>query len=293
MPARVPIFNSKFSNAPDFNNLAVTGITGSGVFRSFNYLYTGSTSRTLQNSDLWTTIEVTGNCIITISDNSSLGASVGDEIIIVNPAGFTSFIITGGARLLSPSTIVLAERPARLIYLGTVPAFSDQTWILSGLKTYFTQNTPTDCCGNNLSPVYTLGDFSVSSVAYADANATSLYTSSNIGNVVLVDGTGYTITSGVVTETPCSEVSFTYLYTFYDNGGVGVSLYTCFDGLDINIDAEITNVPFKTTTASGPGVYICNTTGAVNGTYYRGVNMYGPYAPVCFTNGIITSFSSC
>jgi hypothetical protein len=207
MPARVPILNGKFSNAPDFNNQGVTGITGSGVFRSFNYLSTGSTSRTLQNSDLWTTLVVTGNCVITIPDN--LGASVGDEIIIVNPAGLTSFTPIGSVTFLSTENTVPAERPARLIYLGTVAGYGTPVWLLSGLKTSLTQTTPTDCCMSTLSPAYTLGDFSASSVVYANASATSLYTSSNIGNVVLVDGIGYTITSGAVTETQCTTVGST------------------------------------------------------------------------------------
>jgi hypothetical protein len=291
MPARVPILNGKFSNAPDFNNQGVTGITGSGVFRSFNYLYTGSTSRTLQNSDLWTTLEVTGNCVITIPDN--LGASVGDEIIIVNPAGFTSFITNGAAvTFLSTADSVPAERPARLIYLGTVAGYTSQTWLLSGFTISLTSTTPTDCCTNILSSFYTLGAFSVDSVVYADSYATSLYTSSNIGNVVLVDGTGYTITSGAVTETPCTTVGFDYGYTFYVAGSPEANtLYTYISGLDISQDAQITGVPFKT--SSTGSVYLCDTTDAAQGTYYRSVGPYGGVNPVCFVNGIVTSFSTC
>jgi hypothetical protein len=290
MPARVPIRNGKFSNAPDFNNQGVTGITGSGVFRSFNYLNTGSSSRTLQNSDLWTTLEVAGNCVITIPDN--LGASVGDEIIIVNPGGFTSFTASGAVTFLSPANIVPAERPARLIYLGAVAGYGTPVWLLSGLKTSLTQNTPTDCCTNTLSPVYTLGDFSASSVVYANASATSLYTSSNIGNVVLVGGTGYTITSGVATESPCTTVALDIGYTFYINEPAQLTtLYTYISGLDIGIDAQITGVPFKTS-ATG-SAYLCDTTNAAQGTYYRSVGPYGSASPVCFTNGIVTSFSPC
>lgn len=291
MPGRVPIRNGKFSNAPDFTNQGVTGITGSGVFRSFSYLYTGSTSRTLQNSDLWNAVEVTGNCLITIPDN--LNANVGDEIIIVNTTGLTAFAILGSVTLLGTPNILPAECPARLIYLGNVAGYGSQCWILTGLKTSLYTNNTTDCCSSAVNPVYTLGDLNTSSVAYADANGTSLYTSTNLGGVVVVGSTSYTITSGGVTESPCSEVSFAYLYTFYDNGGNGVSLYTYLSGLDINLDFQITNVPFKTSNISGPGVYICNTTAAAIGTYYRSVNMYGPSSPVCFTNGIVTSFASC
>jgi hypothetical protein len=291
MPARVPILNGKFSNAPDFNNQGVTGITGSGVFRSFNYLNTGSSSRSLQNSDLWTTLEVTGNCIIVISYN--MGANVGDEIIIVNPAGLTSFISNDLAvSLMGTATVVPAERPARLIYLGAVAGYTSQTWLLSGLKTSLTSTTPTDCCGNNLSPAYTLGDFSASSVVYANASAISLYTSSNIGNVVVVGGTGYTITSGAVTETPCTTAGFDYGYTFYVNDPPqAATLYTYISGLDIGIDAQITGVPFKT--SSTGSAYLCDTTNAAQGTYYRGQDGYGAYNPVCFNNGIVTSFSPC
>lgn len=288
MPGRVPIRNGKFSNAPDFTNQGVTGITGSGVFRSFSYLYTGSTSRTLQNSDLWNAVEVTGNCLITIPDN--LGANVGDEIIIVNTTGLTAFLPNGAVTLLGTSNILPAECPARLIYLGAVAGYGSPCWILTGRKTSLTQTTPTDCCGNNVSTVYTLGDLNTSSVCYSNSNATALYTSTNLGGVVVVGSTAYTITSGAITETPCSEVSFNYAYTFYINTGP-VSLYTYLNGLTITDDAQITNVPFKT--ASGISVYICNTTAAASGTYYRLTDMYGPYSPVCFTNGIVTSFASC
>jgi len=291
MPARVPIRNGKFSNAPDFNNQGVTGITGSGVFRSFNYLNTGSSSRSLQNSDLWTTLEVTGNCIIAISYN--MGANVGDEIIIVNPAGLTSFITNDlEVSLMGTATVVPAERPARLIYLGAVAGYTSQTWLLSGLKTSLTSTTPIDCCGNNLSPAYTLGNFSVSSVVYANANATSLYTSSNIGNVVLVGGTGYTITSGAVTESPCAPVAFDDGYTFYiSDPPQAITLYTYIPDLTINTDGQIAGVPFKT--SSTGSAYLCDTTNAAQGTYYRSVGPYGGTNPVCFTNGIVTSFSPC
>jgi hypothetical protein len=291
MPARVPILNGKFSNAPDFNNQGVTGITGSGVFRSFNYLNTGSSSRTLQNSDLWTTLEVTGNCIITIPDN--LGASVGDEIIIVNPAGFTAFITNGAAvTFLSTAGIVPAERPARLIYLGAVAGYTSQTWLLSGFTISLTSTTPTDCCTNTLSSFYTLGAFSVDSVVYADSYATSLYTSSNIGNVVVVGGTGYTITSGAVTETPCASAAFDYGYTFYvSDPPQGATLYTYIPNLNITIDGQIAGVPFKTSNPAS--IYLCDTTDAAQGTYYRVQDGYSVGNPVCFVNGIVTSFSPC
>jgi hypothetical protein len=281
MPSRVPIRNGKFSNAPDFNNQGVTGITGYGVFRSFNYLSTGSSSRTLQNSDLWTTLVVTGNCVITIPDN--LGASVGDEIIIVNPAGFTSFTASGSITFLSTANIVPAERPARLIYLGTVAGYGTPVWLLSGLKTSLTSTTPTDCCTNTLSPFYTLGAFSVYSVVYANANATSLYTSSNIGNVVLVGSTGYTITSGVATETPCALVNFQYVYTFYNSTGNTINLYTYLN-VDIYNPAQIIGLPFRETNTSG--IFPCDTS-PINGTYYRGYDMYTLLSPVCFSNGVI------
>lgn len=288
MPGRVPIRNGKFSNAPDFTNQGVTGITGSGVFRSFSYLYTGSTSRTLQNSDLWNAVEVTGNCLITIPDN--LGANVGDEIIIVNPAGFTSFTTSGVVYLIGTSTISPAERPARLIYLGNVAGYSSQTWLLSGFTISLTQTTPTDCCFNNLSPVYTLGDFSIYSVVYATSDATSLYTSSNIGNVVVVGSTSYTITSGAATETPCQNVDFASPYTFYSSGGDILTFYS-YVSVDIYNDAAMQNLPLKTTNSYN--VYLCDTTNAVVGTYYRSYDMYGASSPICFVNGIVTSFSPC
>jgi hypothetical protein len=290
MPARVPILNGKFSNAPDFNNLAVTGITGSGVFRSFNYLNTGSSVRTLQPSDLWTTLEVTGNCTISIPDN--LGASVGDEIIIVNPAGFTSFTASGAVTFLSTADIVPAERPARLIYLGAVAGYTSQTWLLSGFTISLTPTTPTDCCTNTLSPFYTLGAFSVDSVVYANTRADTLYTSSNIGNVVLVGGTGYTITSGAVTESPCASAAFDYGYTFYVNDPPqAATLYTYIPDLTINTDGQIAGVPFKISNPAS--IYLCDTTDAAQGTYYRAQDGYGAYNPVCFNNGIVTSFSPC
>jgi hypothetical protein len=291
MPARVPIRNGKFSNAPDFNNQGVTGITGSGVFRSFNYLNTGSSSRTLQNSDLWSVIEVTGNCVIAIPD--TLDASVGDEIIIVNPAGLTSFITNGAAvTLMGTADIVLTERPARLIYLGAVAGYTSQTWLLSGLKTSLTSTTPTDCCTNTLSSFYTLGAFSVDSVVYANASATSLYTSSNVGNVVVVGGTGYTITSGAVTESPCASAAFDYGYTFYvSDPPQAFTLYTYIPDLTITANDQIAGVPFKTSNPAS--IYLCDTTGAAQGTYYRAQDGYGVISPVCFVNGIVTSFSPC
>jgi hypothetical protein len=288
MPARVPILNGKFSNVPDFNNQGVTGITGSGVFRRFNYLNTGSASRTLQNSDLWTTIEVTGNCVITIPDN--LGASVGDEIIIVNPAGFTSFITNGAAvTFLSTADIVPAERPARLIYLGTVAGYTSQTWLLSGFTISLTPTTPTDCCTNTLSPFYTLGAFSVDSVVYANTRADTLYTSSNIGNVVLVGGTGYTITSGAVTESPCAPVDFQYVYTFYSSTASNINLYTYLN-VDIYNPAQIIGLPFRETYTSS--IFPCATS-PINGTYYRSYDMYTLLSPVCFSNGVIIVDNAC
>lgn len=294
MPGRVPIRNGKFSNAPDFTNQGVTGITGSGVFRSFIELNTGGGSITLQSAYLWYTLQIYGNSIVTIPDNTTLGANVGDEIIIVNFSGLTSFLTSGPFTILlgsSTANILPAECPARLIYLGNVAGYGSQCWILTGLKTSITANNTYDCCGNGVNTVYTLGELNTSNIGYANEYGTSLYTSTNLGGVVVVGSEAYTITSGVITDTSCSEVSFTYLYTFYDNGGNGVSLYTYLDGLTITDDAQITNVPFKT--SSGISAYVCNTDYAASGTYYRSVNMYGPSSPVCFTNGIVTSFASC
>lgn len=290
MPGQVPIRNGQFSNAPDFNGQGVTGITGSGVFRSFNYSSIGATARTLQTSDLWDTLQLTGNCVITIP-GSGLGVNVGDEIIIVNTTGTTAFTTSGGASLLGSEIITPSERPSRLIYIGT-GSYGSNSWLLSGPKTNYSENSITDCCGSSFPSVYTLGDFSPSKVAYSNSFGTALYTSSAIGGVVVVGGNGYTINSGVITENPCATVDFgLYSYTVYTAGNSPYIIYS-YLSVDLFNPSQVIGVPFKHTATSD--VYPCDSVNPVVGTYYRTGDMYGVSDPMCFNaNGVVTSLTAC
>jgi hypothetical protein len=288
MPGVAPISNSKFINSPDFNNQAIQGITGSGVFRQFSYISPGGTSVTLQSSNLWNMIELTGNGVVTVP--GGITADVGDEIMFVNSTGIISFNATSGATILFASLYAIpAARPARLIYAGS------NNWILSGYKTRYDAQSVTDCCDNNQPAVYTLGDEPLINypLAYANNVGTSLYTASALGGVVKgAGGYAYTIVSGVVTDSSCTLVNFNIPNTFYEVGGLGTSLtFYSYQNINILINSEIQGVPFKTTTISS--VYPCDTENAVNGTYYRSFDGYGGLLPVCFVNGIVSSFSTC
>lgn len=286
MPGRVPLLNAKFTNAPDFDNQGVTGITGSGVFRSFTYTNVGGNTRVLQNSDLWRTVELTGNSLVTIQNNSVINANIGDEIVTVNQTGTTAFTTTGGATLSGDAIIIPEGRPGRLVYIGS------NVWLLSGSKTNFFSQTVTDCCGSGLSNIYSNNSlFSTDSTAYANSFGTSLYTSSNIGGIVVVGGTGYTITSGAVTENPCALVNFNISYTVYDAFGNSGTLYS-YVSVSILNPSEIMGVKFKTITTSG--VYPCDNTNAASGTYYRSADVYGSYDPMCLNgDGVVVSLTVC
>lgn len=280
MPGQVPLSNAKFTNSPDFNNQAIQGITGSGVFRQFNYLNTGTNTRTISASDVWTVIDLSGNSLVTVP--SGISANVGDEILFVNPTGtisFADFIVNTNY----PS--VVAGRPARLIYAGA------NYWTLAGAKFVRTDHSPTDCCGNAMNAFYTMqsGNFTESYIAYSNSFFLTLYTSTAVGGVVVVGGTGYTITSGNATATPCTYVSFTYPYSFYGYAGSPYTFYS-YQNVDIFNPSVIIGLPFRTTSAAE--AYPCDTS-AINGTYFRSYNEYGAANPVCFSNGIIISAGAC
>ena len=52
MPGKVPLSNAKFTNEPDFDNQAIIGITGSGVFRQFSANNPNTNAWTVTSSDL-------------------------------------------------------------------------------------------------------------------------------------------------------------------------------------------------------------------------------------------------
>jgi hypothetical protein len=286
MAGQVPLNNAKFINSPDFDNQPVSGITGNGVFKQFTYLNGASNSRTLQSSDVWKIIELTGNGIVTIAQNIS--SNIGDEIIIVNTTGNIAFSTAGGVTLLSPTlNVIPAERPARLVYTGS------NTWLLAGPRTAYSAINPSDCCSNAVATFYSLGGFSTDNIAYADANGLSLYNSSNIGGVILVSGDAYSISNGVISASSCDLVNFTQDYTLYTPGGGASTLYS-YITVNIFNDAEIIGVPFKTT--STEGVYPCDTSSLPTaGTYYRISDEYGILSsPICINSaGIITSANAC
>jgi len=286
MPGVAPISNSKFINSPDFNNQAIQGITGSGVFRQFSYISPGGTSVTLQSSNLWNMIELTGNGVVTVP--GGITADVGDEIMFVNSTGIISFVATSGATILFASQYAIpAARPARLIYAGS------NNWILSGDKTRYGGQDVTDCCDNVQPNLYTFGDVPLidNPLAYANDVGTSLYTASALGGVVKgAGGYAYTIVSGVVTYSSCTLVNFTIPYSFYDVYGNYAGPFYSYRDINILINSEIQDVPFKTYQGN---YYPCNTDNAVNGTYYRSSDAYGGLLPVCFVSGIVSSFSTC
>lgn len=284
MPGQVPLSNAKFVNSPDFNNQAISGITGSGVFREFAYNNVGGTARTLSSADLWGMLQLSGNCLVTIP--AGISADIGDEILVINTTGTISFTTSGGATLLSSQFYSIpAERPARLVYAGS------NNWILAGAKTSYDLNNATNCCSTSVSPVYTFGDWP-QGPAYSNQYGTALYTFSGLGGSVVLGGTGYTISSGVISESPCTTVSFTTEYTFYDGVGSPSNFYTY---LSINIlnNSEVLGVPFKTVSTSD--VYACDNSSAVGaGTYYRYSDVYGVSYPVCFnSDGIVIATSAC
>lgn len=287
MPGQVPLSNAQFVNSPDFNNQAIQGITGSGVFRQFGYLNTGTNSRTIISSDVWTTIELTGNSVVTVP--SGISANVGDEILFVNTTGIISF--TGN--ILSPAVYYANPpgRPARLVYAGS------DYWILAGDKRGFTATTLFDCCGNNQSSAYTfqsVGGYSfLNNTAYASQYGTALYNVTALGGIVK-DGSdnAYTIVSGAVNTAACTTVNFNEGYPFYNSSGGGAGTLYTFTPINILENSEILGKPFKVDPTSN--VYICDTVNAVSGTYYRGSDPYGGTLPVCFDNrGVVISIGTC
>ena len=287
MPGQVPIRNGIFSNAPDFDNQGVSGITGSGVFRSFSYEAHGSTSKTLSSSDLWKIIQFTGNSVLTIP-STGVNPNVGDEVLIINTTGTTAFLPSGSTTLIGTPFIGIAERPIRLIYIGT-GAYGNNCWLISGDKTNYLENSVSDCCGNVLNSVYTISSFSTETTAYADNRGTSLYTSTALGGVVVIGGSEYSISSGMVTTNTCNLVNFSISYNVYNTYGTPVTLYS-YVYVDLFNPGAI-GVPFKTEQVND--VYACNGSFLATGTYYRTYDMYGASNPVCFVNGILTSFTVC
>lgn len=286
MPGQVPLSNAKFVNSADFNNQTISGITGSGVFRQFSYISSGSTSRTIANSDLWAMVQLSGNSLVTIP--AGISANAGDEILVINSTGTISFTTSGGANLLSSSFYALpAERPARLIYAGS------NNWILAGAKTAYTSNAATNCCSANVNLVYTFGDFNTSNPAYSNQYGTALYTFSGLGDSVVVGGSAYNINSGVITESPCATVNFNYGYTLYNAASASFNVYS-YVGISILNDSQVIGVPFKT--ASESNIYACDTVNALSpGTYYRFIDAYSNVSyPVCIdSSGIAIATTAC
>lgn len=280
MPGQVPLNNAKFTNSPDFNYQAVSGITGSGVFRQFSYINSGGNSRTVANSDLWNMVQLTGNSLVTIP--AGISANVGDEILFVNTTGTISFTTSGGANLLSYQFYSIpAERPARLVYAGS------NNWILAGAKTSYQEISPNDCCGSAQASLYVFNNWP-QGPAYSNQYGTAFYTYSGI---VVVGDAGYTISNGIITESPCTTVNFDISYSFYSSGG---SFYTFYSYVSVDIfnDSAIIDVPFKTALESN--VYLCDGVNAVSdGTYYRTYDMYGAANPVCFSSGKIVAATPC
>jgi len=284
MPGQVPLSNAKFTSSPDFNRQAIAGITGYGVFRTFNYTDTGASSRTLTNVDLWSTLDFVGNSVVTIP--AGLSANIGDEILCVNDAGTISFSTTGEASLLTPSLYsVPSSRPARLIYAGS------DSWLLAGAKTAYFSNTAANCCGQAVPSVYTFGrDFSVVSdqiAYYANQFGTALY---SYPDTIVVAGDAYTINAGIISFSACALVNFDVPYTFYDFNGDELTLYS-YVSIDTNDDAAILGVPFKTSDTYS--VFPCDTVSAAHGTYYRTFDMYSVDFPVCISDGLVVSFTVC
>lgn len=285
MAGKVPLLNAKFTNAPDFNYQEVVGITGDGVFRQFSSNDAGVNTWTVSSADAWSMILLTGNSLVTIPANIA-NIALGDEILFVNTTGTISFTTTGGAALLTSNLYtVYAERPARLIYMGS------NNWILAGAKTSYSSSAVSDCCGTQQNVLYTLGQFSSATLAYSDAYGSTVYSFSGVGGVCDVGGTGYTIQSGIVTESPCALVDFDTAYTFYPNGSSTPVLLYSYAVIDEFDDNQIIGVPFKTSAVSG--VYHCDDSFAANGTYYRYYDMYVPSLPVCFSAGVVVATYAC
>lgn len=278
MPGQVPLSNAKFINSPDFNNQAIQGITGSGVFRQFNYLNTGST-RVITSSDVWTIIELTGNSVVTVP--SGISANVGDEILFVNSTGIISF---SGNILYADLYATPPRRPARLVYAGS------NYWILAGDKRSFTSTPLFDCCGNSQPNAYTFGSFASGS-AYSNSYGTGLYDVEAVGGLVTQGNPAeaYTIVNGVVTSTSCTYEVFQYGYSFYGSDGSPYTFYSYRD-IDITNPSAAIGLPFRTVNTGE--AYPCDTS-AINGTYYRSYDGYGTSNPVCFSNGVIISATDC
>ena len=285
MPGKVPLNNARFINSPDFNSQAISGITGSGVFRQFSANTAGVNTWTVTSADVWTTIQLTGNSVVTIPSGIS-NITIGDEILFVNETGTISFTMTGGATLLSDSLYtVYAARPARLIYAGS------NSWILAGAKTSYSEATVLNCCDDSQASLYTLGTLSPETLAYSDRFGSAVYTFSGVGGVCKVGATAYNIQSGVVTESPCDLVDFTSSYLFYAAPSyLGTSLFT-YTSVDIFNDVELMSVAFKELNMND--VYPCDLTYAASGTYYRSYGVYGATLPVCFSNGRVIATTSC
>lgn len=283
MPGQVPLNNAKFTNSPDFNYQAVSGITGSGVLRQFSYNNTGTNAVLVSNLDLWRIVQLTGNSLVTIP--AGISANVGDEILFVNTTGTISFTASGGANLLSSQFYSTpASRPARLVYAGS------NNWILAGAKTSYQEISTNDCCGSSQASLYVFNNWP-QGPAYSNQYGTALYTYSGVGSIVVVGGTGYTISSGIITESPCTTVNFDVSYTLYDSTFILRTFYS-YVSVDIFNNSQIIGVPFKTAIESN--VYPCDSVNAVSdGTYYRTYDIYGAANPVCFSSGKIVSANVC
>lgn len=287
MAGVVPLHNAKFFGAPDFDNQPVYNVINDGVFRNFSYVSYEGNSRTLDNSNLWSMIQMSGNCLITVP--ASIGASPGDEVMIVNLTGTISVTAATGASILSSELYTIPpKRPARLVCVGT------DIWILTGAKTSYTSSAVLNCCNDPRSTLYTFGALTYTSTVYADAYGLDLfsYTGTNAdGPVVLVDSNPYTISSGALSYATCSNVFFGTPYTLYTDTTESKTVYS---NVSINIfnDLEIINTRFKNTAVSD--VLPCDASDPVVGTLYRILDGATLDSPVCFNSaGVVIATAAC
>lgn len=290
MPGQVPIRNGKFSNAPDFNNQGVTGITGLGVFRQFTPISYNGTDLVITSNHLWSIITCSGsgNVLVHVDTPASLGANIGDEILIFSLNGT---VTVSGSAVLSNHWTSYPKRTIKLV------SISSTQWILTGFRTNYTATTVTNCCGVSVPSFYNFeGDYE--QPAWVTNYGQSLYNSSNydLSGVLYIPALDrdVSIMSGSISEADCADTLRTWNvgYTIYDSASISYTVYSPYNSATSTIvDPSLLGTPFKTEIHDG---YLCDTSMAVQGTYYAFYDpVYGLSNPICFnSNGVLTSQSS-
>lgn len=288
MPGQVPIRNGKFSNAPDFNNQGVTGITGLGVFRQFSSIFTNTANLVLNSGHLWRSINTSGNLLVTAPTPASLSANVGDEIL---------FSSSNGTITLAPTNVVTTAYSSYTSRTIRLVCINSNQWIITGLRGNYLPTNVADCCGTSILPFYTFNGAVSGVPAWVTDYGQTVYNSSSytLGGIIYSadNDQAYYILNGNISISDCvsSIVTWNVQYIVYNSTGVSLLIYSPYGSIGGSIiDPALVNTPFKTyQDYSG---YLCDTSFAVAaGTYYAYYDpIYGVSNPICFdSSGLLVN----